>query len=247
MITIRNLDVFYGDLHALRNVTFAIPRGEIVSLIGPSGCGKSVLLRVLNQTAGAEAYAVGAVTMDAGDILDPACDVFQLRRQVGLVTARPTTFPMSIWDNIVFGPRMSGVRGRSKLDSVVEQALSEAELWDEVKDRLHKPALRLSDGQQQRLCIARALALEPKVLLMDEVTSTLDPIATGRIEQLIERLKAKITIVMVTHAVQQASRVSDRTAFFHLGELIEYGRTEDVFTQPQDHRTAEYISGRFVK
>ncbi|AFG36739.1 phosphate ABC transporter ATP-binding protein [Spirochaeta africana] len=243
---IAGLELLYGDLHALRGITMQIAPAEIVALIGPSGCGKSALLGVLNRMTGPDAHLAGSVELDGQDIYRDLNE-YELRRRVGMIFARPNVFPMSIYDNIAFGPRVNGERRRPVLDEMVETALTEAELWDEVKDRLRSPALRLSEGQQQRLCIARALALQPEVLLLDEPTSSLDPIATGRIEQLLERLSQRMAILLVTHAVQQASRISDRTAFFLHGELVECGRTEEMFVQPRQQSTADYISGRFQR
>lgn len=245
LLAIDSLDVFYGDLHALHNVSLQVERGEVLALIGPSGCGKSALLRALNRMSGETAHIDGTVRLNGRDIYREM-DQFELRRRVGMIFSRPNTFPFSIFDNVAFGPRMQGERNRARLVETVEHALVEAELWSEVRDRLHKPALRLSEGQQQRLCIARALALQPEVLLMDEPTSSLDPIATGRIEQLLEHLKQRVSILLVTHAVQQASRVSDSTAFFLMGGLIEYNRTSRLFMQPERRETADYISGRYV-
>ncbi|MFW5800769.1 MAG: phosphate ABC transporter ATP-binding protein [Spirochaeta sp.] len=245
-LSIRDLDLFYGDLHALRGISLDIESTGILALIGPSGCGKSALLGVLNRMNAPDAQHTGSVTLDGMDIYTEI-DEYELRRRIGMIFSSPNIFPMSIFDNVAFGPRMSGQNSIAMLTQIVEEALIDAELWDEVKDRLDKPALRLSEGQQQRLCIARVLALHPEVLLMDEPTSTLDPIATGRIEQLLQRLAERMAVLLVTHAVQQASRISERTAFFLDGELMECGRTEDLFLQPQRQDTADYISGRYQR
>ena len=247
IITVKNLDLWYGQTQALKNITIDIPGKSITALIGPSGCGKSTFLKTLNRmndlVPGVK--ITGRVEYDGRDIYAPGVDVNELRRDVGMVFQKPNPFPMSVYDNIAYGPRTHGIRNRAKLDDIVERSLRDAAIWDEVKDRLKKSALGLSGGQQQRLCIARALAVEPKVLLMDEPTSALDPISTAKIEELAISLKERYTIIIVTHNMQQAVRISDRTAFFLLGELVECGETEQLFAQPQDKRTEEYITGRF--
>ena len=243
---IRNLDLYYGDFKALKNVNLAIPQGEITAFIGPSGCGKSTLLKTLNRMNDlVEGCKIsGSVTLDGEDIYK-SMDVSELRKRVGMVFQKPNPFPMSVYDNIAFGPRTHGIRSKVKLDEIVERSLRNAAIWDEVKDRLKKSALGLSGGQQQRLCIARALAVEPEVVLMDEPTSALDPISTSKIEDLAAELKNKYTIIIVTHNMQQAVRIADRTAFFLLGEVIEYDSTERMFSTPKDKRTEDYITGRF--
>ena len=243
---IRNLDLYYGDFKALKNVNLAIPQGEITAFIGPSGCGKSTLLKTLNRMNDlVEGCKIsGSVTLDGEDIYK-SMDVSELRKRVGMVFQKPNPFPMSVYDNIAFGPRTHGIRSKVKLDAIVERSLRNAAIWDEVKDRLKKSALGLSGGQQQRLCIARALAVEPEVVLMDEPTSALDPISTSKIEDLAAELKNKYTIIIVTHNMQQAVRIADRTAFFLLGEVIEYDSTEKMFSTPKDKRTEDYITGRF--
>ena len=243
---IKNLDLYYGSFHALKDVNLSIEEREITAFIGPSGCGKSTLLKTLNRMNDlVEGCKItGDVLLDGEDIygnMDPTI----LRKRVGMVFQKPNPFPMSIYDNVAFGPRTHGVRGKAKLDDIVERSLRSAAIWDELKDRLKKDALGLSGGQQQRLCIARALAVEPEVLLMDEPTSALDPISTSKIEDLAVTLKQDYTIVMVTHNMQQAARISDKTAFFLLGEVIEYGDTEQMFSMPTDKRTEDYITGRF--
>ena len=243
---IKNLDLYYGSFHALKDVNLSIEEREITAFIGPSGCGKSTLLKTLNRMNDlVEGCKItGDVLLDGEDIygnMDPTI----LRKRVGMVFQKPNPFPMSIYDNVAFGPRTHGVRGKAKLDDIVERSLRSAAIWDELKDRLKKDALGLSGGQQQRLCIARALAVEPEVLLMDEPTSALDPISTSKIEDLAVTLKQDYTIVMVTHNMQQAARISDKTAFFLLGEVIEYGDTEQMFSMPADKRTEDYITGRF--
>ncbi len=247
IITAKDLCLWYGENQALKNINIAIPENSITSFIGPSGCGKSTFLKTLNRMNDLIPIVKikGDVTYEGSNIFDRAVDVNELRRDVGMVFQKPNPFPMSIYDNIAYGPRTHGITNKLKLDEIVENALKDAAIWDEVKDRLKKNALGLSGGQQQRLCIARALAVQPKVLLMDEPTSALDPISTSRIEELVLELKSKYTIVMVTHNMQQALRVSDYTAFFLLGELIEFGKTDDIFLQPQDKRTEDYITGRF--
>lgn len=243
---IENLDLFYGDFQALKAVNLALPSNEITAFIGPSGCGKSTFLKTLNRMNDlVEGCRItGTVLLDDEDIYGDM-DTNLLRKRVGMVFQKPNPFPMSIYDNIAFGPRTHGIHKKSVLDGVVEKSLRDAAIWEEVKDRLTKSALGLSGGQQQRLCIARALAVEPEVLLMDEPTSALDPISTSKIEDLTLELKKKYTIIMVTHNMQQAARISDKTAFFLLGEVIEYGDTETLFSVPEDKRTEDYITGRF--
>lgn len=240
------MELYYTDFHALKNINLNIQEKEITAFIGPSGCGKSTLLKSLNRMNDlVEGCRIeGSIRLDGEDIFGKM-DVNQLRKRVGMVFQKPNPFPMSIYDNIAFGPRTHGIHSRVKLDEIVETSLRGAAIWDEVKDKLKKSALALSGGQQQRLCIARALAVQPEVLLMDEPTSALDPISTSKIEELVLELKKDYTIVMVTHNMQQAARVSDRTAFFLLGEIIEYGETEQIFSMPKDKRTEEYITGRF--
>ena len=247
IISVENMCLWYGSHQALHNITIDIPEKSITALIGPSGCGKSTFLKTLNRMNDLipDVKITGSVKYKDEDIFDPSVDVSQLRRQIGMVFQKPNPFPMSIYDNIAYGPRTHGVRNKAKLDDIVERSLRGAAIWDEVKDRLKKNALGLSGGQQQRLCIARALAVEPEVLLMDEPTSALDPISTSKIEELAMQLKEKYTIVIVTHNMQQAVRISDDTAFFLLGELVEYGATEQLFSQPEDKRTEDYITGRF--
>jgi phosphate transport system ATP-binding protein len=245
-LEVRDLDLFYGDFQALKNIQFALARREVSALIGPSGCGKSTFIRIFNRMNDLipSCRVTGEVLLDGEDIFG-TMDVTELRTRVGMVFQKPNPFNMSVFDNVVYGKRMAGIRNRRKLEELAEKALIKAALWDEVKDRLKKPALRLSGGQQQRLCIARSIAMEPEIMLMDEPTSALDPIATGKIEELIGELKKDFSIIIVTHAMHQAARVSDRTAFFLLGEIIEYGDTKTLFTNPQDKRTEDYISGRF--
>jgi len=247
IITVEDLNLWYGSTQALHHVSMEIPEKSITALIGPSGCGKSTFLKTLDRMNGLVpgVRIEGAVRYDGRDIFAPDVDVNELRRQVGMVFQKPNPFPMSIYDNVAYGPRTHGVRNRAKLDEIVEQSLRSAAIWDEVKDRLKKNALGLSGGQQQRLCIARALAVEPQVLLMDEPTSALDPISTSKIEELAIELKKRYTIVIVTHNMQQALRISDRTAFFLLGELIEYDDTERMFSTPSQKKTEDYITGRF--
>ena len=245
IITAKDLCLWYGSAQALDHITLDIPENSITALIGPSGCGKSTFLKTLNRMNDlVEGVKIaGTVTYAGKDVF--ATDVNQLRKEVGMVFQKPNPFPMSIYDNVAYGPRTHGITAKKDLDQIVEQALRDAAIWDEVKDRLKKNALGLSGGQQQRLCIARALAVAPKVLLMDEPTSALDPISTSRIEELVTQLKDRYTIIMVTHNMQQAVRVSDYTAFFLLGELVEFGATESLFSQPVDRRTEDYITGRF--
>ena len=245
-IKVENLDLYYGAFQALKKINITIPENEIAAFIGPSGCGKSTLLKTINRMNDlVEGCKIeGKVLLDGEDIYSKI-DINLLRRRVGMVFQKPNPFPMSIYDNIAYGPRTHGIRSRSQLDEIVEKSLTDAAIWDEVKDRLKKSALGLSGGQQQRLCIARALAVEPEVLLMDEPTSALDPISTSKIEDLVIELKKQYTIVIVTHNMQQATRISDRTAFFLLGEIIEYDETEKLFSYPADKRTEDYITGRF--
>ena len=247
IMTVKDLCLWYGNHQALKNITIDIPEKSITALIGPSGCGKSTFLKTLNRMNDLvpDVKITGDVCYRDEDIFDPAQDVSELRREVGMVFQKPNPFPMSIYDNIAYGPRTHGIKNRAQLDEIVEKSLRGAAIWDEVKDRLQKNALGLSGGQQQRLCIARALAVEPAVLLMDEPTSALDPISTSKIEELAMQLKERYTIVIVTHNLQQAVRISDRTAFFLLGELVECGETETLFSTPRDKRTEDYITGRF--
>ena len=247
IISARNLDFYYGETHALKDVCLDIPEHNITALIGPSGCGKSTFLRTINRMNDLiEGVRVtGSLTYRGAEIYAPEQDVTELRKNIGMVFQKPNPFPMSIYDNVAYGPRTHGIRAKAKLDDIVERSLRDAAIWDEVKGRLKKNALGLSGGQQQRLCIARALAVKPDVLLMDESTSALDPISTSKIEDLAMELKKEYTIVIVTHNMQQAVRISDRTAFFLLGELIEYGDTEKMFSRPEDKRTEDYITGRF--
>ena len=246
-ISTQKLNLYYGENHALKDVSLDLYENKITAFIGPSGCGKSTYLKTLNRmndlVPGVK--ITGEVRYRGGDIYAPGTDVCRLRREIGMVFQKPNPFPMSIYDNIAYGPRTHGIRSKARLDELVERSLRGAAIWDEVKDRLKKNALGLSGGQQQRLCIARALAVEPAVLLMDEPTSALDPISTSRIEELTMELKERYTIVIVTHNMQQAVRISDRTAFFLLGELVEYGATERVFSAPAEKRTEDYITGRF--
>ena len=245
-ITVENLDLYYGSFQALKGIELHIPANSITALIGPSGCGKSTLLKSLNRMNDlVEGCRIeGSILLDGEDVYH-GMEVSLLRRRVGMVFQKPNPFPMSIYDNIAFGPRTHGVRAKAKLDDMVEESLRRAALWDEVKDRLGKSALGISGGQQQRLCIARALAVEPEVLLMDEPTSALDPISTAKIEELATQLKKQYTIVIVTHNMQQAVRISDQTAFFLLGEMVEFDKTERLFSMPRDKRTEDYITGRF--
>ena len=247
IISAKNLDFYYGETHALKDICLDIPERHITALIGPSGCGKSTFLRTIDRINDLiEGVKVtGSLTYRGEEIYAAGRDVTALRKNIGMVFQKPNPFPMSIYDNVAYGPRTHGIRAKAKLDDIVEQSLRDAAIWDEVKDRLKKNALGLSGGQQQRLCIARALAVRPDVLLMDESTSALDPISTSKIEDLAMELKKRYTIVIVTHNMQQAVRISDRTAFFLLGELIEYGDTEKMFSRPADKRTEDYITGRF--
>ncbi|MBQ6857156.1 MAG: phosphate ABC transporter ATP-binding protein [Lachnospiraceae bacterium] len=246
-IKVSGLNLFYGENHALKNIDIEIYRNEIMALIGPSGCGKSTFLKCLNRMNDlVDGVKIdGTIRIDGEDIYDPEVDTTLLRKKVGMVFQQPNPFPMSIYDNIAYGPRIHGIKNKTQLDEIVENALKGAAIFDEVKDRLKKPALGLSGGQQQRLCIARALAVEPEVLLMDEPTSALDPISTIKIEELMNELKKQYTVVVVTHNMQQAARVSDRTAFFLLGELVEVDETMNLFGNPRDQRTDDYITGRF--
>lgn len=243
---IKKLNLYYGSFHALKDVDMEIPENEITAFIGPSGCGKSTFLKCLNRmndlVEGCK--VIGNVRLDGEDIYD-GVDINLLRKRVGMVFQNPNPFPMSVYDNIAYGPRTHGIHNKSALDEIVERSLTQAAIWDELKDRLKKSALGLSGGQQQRLCIARALAVEPEILLMDEPTSALDPISTSKIEDLAMELKKKYTIIMVTHNMQQAARIADNTAFFLLGQVIEYDKTEHMFSMPKDKRTEDYISGRF--
>ncbi|BAK98554.1 phosphate ABC transporter ATP-binding protein [Oscillibacter valericigenes Sjm18-20] len=247
ILSVKDLNLWYGDHQALRSINVEIPANEITALIGPSGCGKSTFLKTLNRMNDLVpgVRITGEVNFQKRNIYDPAVDVTGLRRRIGMVFQKANPFPMSIYDNVAYGPRTYGVRSRAKLDEIVEKSLQAAAIWEEVKDRLKASALGLSGGQQQRLCIARALAVEPEVLLMDESTSALDPISTSKIEDLAVELKSKYTVVMVTHNMQQAARVSDKTAFFLLGEMVEFGGTEQMFSAPTDKRTEDYITGRF--
>lgn len=245
-ISVRHLDLYYGDFHALKDIQLDIKEREITAFIGPSGCGKSTLLKSLNRMNDlvANCRITGNVLLDDEDIYQDL-DVNVLRKKVGMVFQKPNPFPMSIYDNIAFGPRTHGIHSKAKLDEIVEMSLKNAAIWDEVKDRLGKSALGMSGGQQQRLCIARALAIEPDILLMDEPTSALDPISTAKIEDLVIELKKKYTIAIVTHNMQQAVRISDQTAFFLMGEVVEKGATSQIFSMPKDERTEKYITGRF--
>ena len=247
IIESRALNLYYGDNHALKDISIQIPANKITALIGPSGCGKSTFLKTLNRMNDLVpgVRIDGEVFYNGENIYGKDVDVTRLRRQIGMVFQKANPFPMSIYDNVAYGPRTHGIRSRAKLDEIVENSLRSAAIWDEVKDRLKKSALGLSGGQQQRLCIARALAVEPEILLMDESTSALDPISTSKIEDLAVELKSKYTVIMVTHNMQQAARVSDNTAFFLLGDLVEFGRTETLFSTPTDKRTEDYITGRF--
>ena len=247
ILSARDLDLWYGSFQALKQVTLDIPENQVTALIGPSGCGKSTFLKTLDRmndlVPGVK--ITGSLQYRGQEIYDPAVNVTWLRKQIGMVFQKPNPFPMSIYDNIAYGPRTHGVRNKSRLDDIVESSLRGAAIWDEVKDRLKKSALGLSGGQQQRICIARALAVEPDILLMDEATSALDPISTSKIEDLIAELKERYTIVIVTHNMQQATRVSDKCAFFLLGQLVEFGDTSQLFSVPKDKRTEDYITGRF--
>lgn len=246
-MNIKNLNLWYGEKHALKNTNLTIQEHKITAFIGPSGCGKSTFLKTLNrmQDFNEGVRIEGKVTLDDEDIFDPKVDTTLLRKKVGMVFQQPNPFPMSIYDNIAYGPRIHGIKAKDQLDQIVEESLKQAALWDEVKDTLKKSALGLSGGQQQRLCIARCLAVHPEVILLDEPTSALDPISTLKIEELLVQLKDHYTIVIVTHNMQQASRIADYTAFFLQGEIIEYGETEKIFSFPSDKRTEDYITGRF--
>ncbi|MDD6980877.1 MAG: phosphate ABC transporter ATP-binding protein PstB [Clostridia bacterium] len=246
-VSVTDCNLWYGDFHALKDVSIEIPERSVTSLIGPSGCGKSTFLKILNRMNDLVdgCRVEGKFIVGGVDIYSKDTDVNLLRKNVGMVFQKPYPFPMSIYDNIAFAPRTFGIRKKSALDEIVEKSLRRASIWDEVKDRLKKSALGLSGGQQQRLCIARSLAAEPRILLMDEPTSALDPISTGKIEELVTELAGDLTIVIVTHNMQQATRISDHTAFFYMGELVEYGKTEELFCSPTDRRTENYITGRF--
>ena len=246
-IVTRDVNFYYGKFHALKNISIDIPKGEVVAFIGPSGCGKSTFLRLFNRMNDLipDTRLEGQILMDGNDIYDKEVDVDALRRNVGMVFQRPNTFPKSIYENVAYGLRVNGIHDRGLIDDKVEEALRGAALWDEVKDKLKRSAYDLSGGQQQRLCIARAMAVEPTVLLMDEPASALDPISTSKVEELICELSGKTTVVIVTHSMQQAARVSSRTAFFYLGELVEYGNTKKIFTNPEKEATQNYITGRF--
>ncbi|NMA12212.1 MAG: phosphate ABC transporter ATP-binding protein [Chloroflexi bacterium] len=244
--TIENLDLYYGNFQALKNINFGIPSNKITALIGPSGCGKSTLLKTLNRMNDLieDVTITGKILLDDEDIYG-AIDVNLLRKRVGMVFQKPNPFPMSVYDNVAYGPRTHGIKSKAALDEIVEKSLRDAAIWEEMKDRLKRSALGISGGQQQRLCIARALAVNPEVVLMDEPTSALDPISTSKIEDLVLELKKQYTIVIVTHNMQQAVRISDKTAFFLLGEMIEFGDTETVFSMPKNKKTEDYITGRF--
>lgn len=246
-ISAQNLNLYYGENHALKNINLDLYENKITAFIGPSGCGKSTFLKTLNRMNDLilNVKIDGTVLLDGEDIYDPQVDTTLLRKKIGMVFQQPNPFPMSIYDNIAFGPRTHGIHSKAKLDDIVERSLRDAAIWNETKDRLKQNALGMSGGQQQRLCIARALAVQPEVLLMDEPTSALDPISTSKIEDLAVELKKDYTIVMVTHNMQQAARISDKTAFFLLGEIVEYGETEQIFSMPKDKRTEDYITGRF--
>lgn len=246
-ISVSNLNLYYGQNHALKSVNMEIPENEITAFIGPSGCGKSTFLKTLNRMNDlVEGVRIeGKVVLDGEDIYSPTVDTTLLRKKVGMVFQQPNPFPMSIYDNIAYGPRIHGIKNKAKLDEIVETSLKGAAIWDEIKDRLKKSALGLSGGQQQRLCIARALAVKPEVLLMDEHTSALDPISTLKVEELMAELKKNYTVAIVTHNMQQATRISDNTAFFLVGEMVEMNKTEELFSRPMDKRTEDYITGRF--
>lgn len=246
-VKVENLNLYYGENHALKDVNMDIQENAVTAFIGPSGCGKSTFLKTLNRMIDlVDGVRIdGKVLLDGEDIYDPSVDTTILRKKVGMVFQQPNPFPMSIYDNIAYGPRVHGIRDKKRLDQIVEESLRGAAIFDEVKDRLKKSAMGLSGGQQQRICIARALAVQPEVLLMDEPTSALDPISTAKIEELMEDLKKKYTVIVVTHNMQQATRVSDQTAFFLVGEMVEFGDTKQIFSYPQDKRTEDYITGRF--
>ncbi|KYH35937.1 phosphate import ATP-binding protein PstB 3 [Clostridium tepidiprofundi DSM 19306] len=247
IITTKNLNLFYGESQALKNINMNIEKNSVTALIGPSGCGKSTFLRSINRMNDLIdcARIEGEVIYEGKNVYSDDYDEIELRKKIGMVFQKPNPFPMSIYDNITYGPKIHGIRKKSELDDIVERSLKGAALWYEVKDRLHKSALGLSGGQQQRLCIARTLAVEPEVILMDEPTSALDPVSTLKVEELMSELKKKYTVVIVTHNMQQAGRISDYTAFFLIGELVEFGKTEDIFYNPRDKRTEDYITGRF--
>ena len=246
-VKVENLNLYYGENHALKDVSMDIQENAVTAFIGPSGCGKSTFLKTLNRMSDlVDGVRIdGKVLLDGEDIYEPGVDTTILRKKVGMVFQQPNPFPMSIYDNIAYGPRVHGIRDKKRLDQIVEESLRGAAIFDEVKDRLKKSAMGLSGGQQQRICIARALAVQPEVLLMDEPTSALDPISTAKIEELMEDLKKKYTVIVVTHNMQQATRVSDQTAFFLVGEMVEFGDTKQIFSYPQDKRTEDYITGRF--
>jgi len=247
VLRVRNLNFYYGDFLALKNISMDISRNQVTAFIGPSGCGKSTFLRLFNRMNDLipGTRVEGSVLFDGNNLYDPSVDPVDVRRRIGMVFQKPNPFPKSIYNNVAYGPRLCGIRNSDRLDETVVSALKSAALWDEVADILHRSAMELSGGQQQRLCIARALAMQPEVLLMDEPTSALDPIATSRIEELVKDLKERYTVVIVTHNMQQAARVSDETAFFYMGELIEKGPTETLFTKPEKRQTEQYITGRF--
>ncbi|MGV8145431.1 MAG: phosphate ABC transporter ATP-binding protein PstB [Alkaliphilus sp.] len=246
-VTVSNLNLHYEEFHALIDVSLEIKDKEVTALIGPSGCGKSTFLRTINRMNDMidNVKIEGEIKLEEQDIYKKDVDVAQLRRRVGMVFQKPNPFPKSVYENVAYGPKRYGIKAKTQLNEIVERSLKKAAIWDEVKDRLNKSALSLSGGQQQRMCIARALAMEPEVLLMDEPTASLDPIATGRIEELITELKKDYAIIIVTHSMQQAARISDKTAFFLLGEIVETGKTKEIFTTPKDKRTEDYITGRF--
>jgi phosphate transport system ATP-binding protein len=246
-ISVRDLNLYYGEKQALKDITIDIPEKKVTAFIGPSGCGKSTFLRVINRMNDLidNVKITGSITIDDIDLYDKNLDVVNLRKRVGMVFQKSNLFPKTTYENLVYGPRINGIKDKKKLDAIVERTLTQAALWDEVKDRLHEPALSLSGGQQQRVCIARALAVEPEILLMDEPASALDPISTAKIEELIHDLKTRYTIVIVTHNMQQAARVSDNTAFFYLGELVEFDKTTKIFTAPSKKQTEDYVTGRF--
>ncbi len=245
-VSVKNANLFYGDFQALKNINIEVPEKQVTALIGPSGCGKSTFLKCLNRMNDLKSECKVSGTFKIGEVdIYGKIDLNELRKNVGMVFQKPNPFPMSVYDNIAYGPRTFGIRKRAELDEIVERSLRSAAMWEELKDRLHKSALGLSGGQQQRLCIARALAVKPQILLMDEPTSALDPISTGKIEELMAELKKELTLLIVTHNMQQATRVADKTAFFLLGELVEYGDTRDIFASPKDERTKRYVTGRF--
>lgn len=246
-VSIQDLNLYYGDFHALKGINLEVPANQVTAFIGPSGCGKSTCLKTLNRMNDLveNCKITGLVTIDGEDIYDSRTDVTLLRKRAGMVFQKANPFPMTVYDNIAYGPRVHGIKSKQKLDEIVEKSLKDAALWDEVKDRLRKSALGLSGGQQQRLCIARALAVEPDIILMDEPTSALDPISTSKIEDLMDELREKYTVIIVTHNMQQAARIADKTAFFLLGEIVEFSDTINMFNQPKDERTERYITGRF--